>query len=65
MVYCSIVLATFFIVAWTFGVYIISGVGDVKDHDFEQISLFDEVSGEKQAKLWETLDQIQNRFGKD
>lgn len=40
-------------------------VGDVKDHDFEQISLFDEVSGEKQAKLWETLDQIQNRFGKD
>lgn len=25
MVYCSIVLATFFIVAWTFGVYLISG----------------------------------------
>lgn len=32
MVYCSIVLATFFIVAWTFGVYIISG-------DKKQISI--------------------------
>jgi DNA polymerase V len=40
-------------------------VGDVKNEDFEQISLFDEMNGENQNKLWDTLDQIQTRFGKD
>lgn len=40
-------------------------VGDVKNEQFEQVSLFDDLTGEKQNKLWETLDEIQSRFGKD
>ncbi len=40
-------------------------VGDVKNQNFEQVSLFDELTGEKQNRLWDTLDQIQTRFGKD
>ena len=40
-------------------------VGDVKNQNFEQVSLFDELTGEKQSRLWDTLDQIQTRFGKD
>jgi len=40
-------------------------VGNVKNADFEQISLFDEMNGQDQGKLWQTLDQIHARFGKD
>lgn len=40
-------------------------VGDVKNQHYEQVSLFDEMMGENQSRLWETLDQIQTRFGKD
>lgn len=41
------------------------GVGDVKNAAFEQVSLFDDMNGADQNRLWDTLDQIQARFGKD
>lgn len=40
-------------------------VGNVKNADFEQISLFDEANKQDQSRLWSTLDQIHERFGKD
>jgi len=40
-------------------------VGNVKNADFEQISLFDELNKQDQSRLWSTLDQIHERFGKD
>ncbi|HKL84112.1 MAG TPA: damage repair protein [Bacilli bacterium] len=41
------------------------GVGDVKNANFEQISLFDEMNSPDQNRLWDTLDEIHARFGKD
>ncbi len=40
-------------------------VGDVKNASFEQISLLDNTLQKDQSRLWETLDDIHHRFGKD